>query len=194
MPACPTGAIVAPYIIDSNKCIAYLTIEHRGPIPIQLRPLIGDMVFGCDICQEVCPINVKLGIPTREPAFRAPQQFSKLDLLDILEMDESAFRRRFKQSPIFRAHRIGLQRNACIVLGNLGDSTAIPALITALQLGDILVKGHAAWALGQLHSLVAKDALKNCFLTEADMWVREEIQLALESLDFHHKSEGYAAV
>ncbi|MQF82600.1 tRNA epoxyqueuosine(34) reductase QueG [SAR202 cluster bacterium AD-802-E10_MRT_200m] len=194
IPACPTGAIVAPYIIDSNKCIAYLTIEHRGPIPIELRPLIGDMVFGCDICQEVCPINVKLGTPTQEPAFRAPQQFSALDLRDIIKMDEPTFRDRFKKSPIFRAHKIGLQRNACIVLGNLGNPTAIPELTDTLRFGESLVKGHAAWALGQIQGLEAKRALETCLITESDTWVREEIQLALEILTSSEKSDNHSAL
>ena len=117
MPACPTGAIVAPYVIDSNRCIAYLTIEHRGPIPRELRPLIGDRVFGCDDCQEVCPVNLTRGEPAQEPAFRAPQAFGTLDLRELLDMDEEAFRQRFQGSPIRRATRVGLQRNACVVLG-----------------------------------------------------------------------------
>ncbi len=133
MPACPTGAIVAPYVIDSNRCIAYLTIEHRGAIRRDLRALMGDRVFGCDICQEVCPVNVTRGTPTEEPAYRAPQQFSTLDLEEVLALDEEAFRQRFQGSPIRRATRVGLQRNACVVLGNLGDASAVPALERALH-------------------------------------------------------------
>ena len=182
MPACPTGAIVAPYVIDSNRCIAYLTIENRGPIPLELRAPMGDRVFGCDICQEVCPVNVTRGEPTSEPAFRAPQAFSALDLTEVLALDEEAFRVRFLGSPIRRATRVGLQRNACVVLGNLGDRSAIPALAQALRGGDPLVRGHAAWALGRLGGAQAAQALEAGRETEPDPWVREEIVAAIEAM------------
>ncbi len=182
MPACPTGAIVAPYVIDSNRCIAYLTIEHRGPIPRELRPLIGDRVFGCDDCQEVCPVNLTRGEPAQEPAFRAPQAFGTLDLRELLDMDEEAFRQRFQGSPIRRATRVGLQRNACVVLGNLGDRAAAPALARALQEGEPPVRGHAAWALGVLGGAQAMHALQDALATEQDAWVREEIAEALAAL------------
>ena len=181
MPACPTGAIVAPYVIDSNRCIAYLTIEHRGPIQRELRPLIGDRVFGCDICQEVCPVNITRGKPTGEPAFRAPQAFSALDLMEVLALDEEGFQQRFQGSPIRRATRVGLQRNACVVLGNLGDRAAVSALARALQHEAPLVRGHAAWALGRLGGVAAGDALEEALATERDPWVREEIADALRS-------------
>ena len=179
MPACPTGAIVAPYVIDSNLCIAYLTIEHRGPIRRDLRSLIGDRVFGCDICQEVCPVNVARGAPTSEPAFRAPQGFSALDLEEVLTLDDEGFRQRFQGSPIRRATRVGLQRNACVVLGNLGDASAVPALERALHTGEAMVRGHAAWALGRLPGEEASRALREAQRTEAEPWVREEIDAAL---------------
>jgi epoxyqueuosine reductase len=182
MPACPTGAIVAPYVIDSNRCIAYLTIEHRGPIPLELRAPMGDRVFGCDICQEVCPVNVTRGQPSGEPAFRAPQAFSVLDLTEVLALDEEAFRARFLGSPIRRATRIGLQRNACVVLGNLGDPAAIPALAEALRGGDPLVRGHAAWALGRLGGTEAAQALETRRGTEQDSWVNEEIVAAIDAI------------
>ena len=182
MPACPTGAIVAPYVIDSNRCIAYLTIEHRGPIPLELRAPMGDRVFGCDICQEVCPVNVTRGHPSGEPAFRAPQAFSVLDLTEVLALDEEAFRVQFLGSPIRRATRVGLQRNACVVLGNLGDRAAIPALARALRDGDTLVRGHAAWALGRLGGAEATQALEVGRGTEPDPWVREEIVAAIEAM------------
>ena len=180
MPACPTGAITAPYVIDSNRCIAYLTIEHRGAIARELRPLMEDRVFGCDICQEVCPVNLTLGKPTEEPAFRAGQGFSTLDLLEVLTMDEEAFQQRFQGSPIRRATRLGLQRNACVVLGNLGDPEAVPALAQALIAGEPLVRGHAAWALGQLGGAEAKTALSAALAMEQEPWVREEVRAALE--------------
>ena len=179
MPACPTGAIVAPYVIDSNLCIAYLTIEHRGAIRRDLRALIGDRVFGCDICQEVCPVNVTRGEPTAEPAFRAPGRFSALDLEEVLTLDDEGFRQRFQGSPIRRATRVGLQRNACVVLGNLGDASAVPALERALHGGESLVRGHAAWALGRLGGDEASGALREAQRRESDAWVREEIAAAL---------------
>ena len=180
MPACPTGAITAPYVIDSNRCIAYLTIEHRGAIARELRPLIGDRVFGCDICQEVCPVNVTLGKPTGEPAFRAgPGGSGALDLLEVLELDEEGFQRRFQGSPIRRATRLGLQRNACVVLGNLGDSEAVPALARVLATGEPLVRGHAAWALGRLGGAEARAALSAALAAEEEPWVREEVRAAL---------------
>ena len=179
MPACPTGAIVAPYVIDSNLCIAYLTIEHRGVIRRDLRSLMGDRVFGCDICQEVCPVNVTRGAPTAEPAFRAPGRFSALDLEEALALDDEGFRQRFQGSPIRRATRVGLQRNACIVLGNLGDASAVPALERALREGEALVRGHAAWALGRLRGEEASRALREAEQRETDAWVREEIAAAL---------------
>ena len=182
MPACPTGAIVAPYVIDSNRCIAYLTIEHRGAIRRDLRALMGDRVFGCDICQEVCPVNVTRGTPTEEPAYRAPQQFSTLDLEEVLALDEEAFRQRFQGSPIRRATRVGLQRNACVVLGNLGDASAVPALERALHGSEALVRGHAAWALGRLRGEEASRALREAEQRETEPSVREEIAAALGML------------
>ena len=113
--ACPTGAIVAPYVIDNALCISYLTIENRGPIPKHLRPLMYDWVFGCDICQDVCPVNIKAAY-SEEQAFKK-RRFTTLDLVAILEMTEEEFLERFRGSPIKRAKRVGLQRNACVALG-----------------------------------------------------------------------------
>jgi epoxyqueuosine reductase len=179
MPACPTGAIVAPYVIDSNRCISYLTIEHRGPIPRELRPLIGDWMFGCDLCQEVCPVNDVRGDALPDDAFTPNPDWSSLDPVDVLALDEESFRARFQGNPIRRATWEGLKRNACIVLGNLGDNAAVPALITTLNEPSSLVRGHAAWALGRLGGAEAELALKAAGQTETDPWVLEEIKLAL---------------
>jgi epoxyqueuosine reductase len=179
MPACPTGAIVAPYVIDSNRCISYLTIEHRGPIPRELRPLIGDWMFGCDLCQEVCPVNDVRGDAVPDDAFTPNPDWSSLDPVDVLALDEESFRARFQGNPIRRATWEGLKRNACIVLGNLGDNAAVPALITTLNEPSSLVRGHAAWALGRLGGDEAELALKAAGQTETDPWVLEEIELAL---------------
>ena len=128
---CPTGAIVAPYVIDNTRCISYLTIELKGSIPIDLRPLVGDWVFGCDICQDVCPVNRKAesGETALSGDFKQRPGFATPDLVALLELDQKTFSRIYKNSPVKRAKRIGLQRNACVALGNNGDSSAIQPLI-----------------------------------------------------------------
>ncbi|MBN1873927.1 MAG: tRNA epoxyqueuosine(34) reductase QueG [Anaerolineae bacterium] len=143
MDACPTGAIVAPGVIDARRCLSYLTVEHRGPIPEALRPLLGDCVFGCDVCQEVCPWNRKA---IGADAIEAP--LATLDLPEVLRMDEVTFRARFRHTPIWRAGPEGLARNAAVVLGNLGDPAALPHLQRAAHAhSSPLVRTHAAWAL-----------------------------------------------
>jgi len=177
---CPTGAIVAPYVIDNTKCISYLTIEHRGAIPLNLRPLMGDWVFGCDICQDVCPVNRKAQ-PTKEPAFQTGEHgFTALELLPLLTMTEDEFRETFRNSPIRRAKRAGMLRNVCVALGNIGDPEAVPALTDALHHDEPLVRGHAAWALGRIGGPNVKGALKQALDTEKDKDVREELGLALD--------------
>ena len=177
MPACPTGAITAPYVLDSNKCIAYLTIEHRGAIDRALRPLMGTWVFGCDICQDVCPVNHKLAKPTGGPALST--QNALLDLTGLMQMTEEEFDTRFQGTPIRRAKHAGMQRNACIALGNMKDARAVPALARAVREAAVLVRGHAAWALGRIGSEEARAALVEAQAAEEDVWVREEIGLAL---------------
>ena len=176
--ACPTGAIVAPYVIDNARCISYLTIEHRGPIPRELRPLMLNWVFGCDICQEVCPVNRKAR-PTAEPGFAAPG-LSRADLVELLELTDAAFRERFRGTPILRARREGLQRNACVALGNLKDAATVPALAAALREGTPLVRSHAAWALGKIGGTAARSALRWAKAREEDPEVLAEIGQALE--------------
>ncbi len=150
LPACPTGALIAPGVLDNNRCISYLTIELRGPIPREMRPLIGDWVFGSDICQEVCPVNRKAA-PGNHPEF-APQSGIGASpyLIDLLDMREEEFKRRYRRSPVKRAKWAGLRRNAAGALGNIGDPASIPALVRALNSEPGLVRGHAAWALGRL--------------------------------------------
>ena len=179
--ACPTGAIVAPYVIDNSRCISHLTIENRGPIPVELRPKMLDWVFGCDICQEVCPVNRK-ATPTPERAFQNVG-LDSLDLVELLQLSEEQFRQRFQGTPIMRAKRTGLQRNACVALGNLKDQSAIPALVDALENAEPLVQCHAAWALGQIGGSQAVAALKRALELETDPEVQSEIEDAATCLN-----------
>lgn len=159
MPACPTGAIVAPGVIDARRCIAYLTIEHRGPIAHELRPLIGTWVFGCDLCQEACPINHRLAPPPLdEPAATtASGPVPYPDLVECLGLSEEAFRQRFRATAVWRTGRAGLARNCAIALGNLGDPAAVPHLERA-RAGDPdeTVREAAAWALEQIATGAAR--------------------------------------
>jgi len=155
--ACPTAAIVAPYQVDARRCISYLTIELRGPIPVELRPMIGDWVFGCDSCQEVCPWN-RFAPPAREARLHA-RSLEGWTLERFLMLDDDGFAALFAGSPIRRAQRSGFLRNVCVALGNRGDAAAVPALIRALA-GDPepLVRGHAAWALGEIGRRIGAEA------------------------------------
>ena len=198
---CPTGAIVAPYVVDNARCISYLTIENRGPIPRELRPLMQDWVFGCDICQDVCPVNRKalprvlttadtedaeffLSFPNSSAlSVSSAVNNGLLDLVELLEMTEDDFRARFAGTPLMRAKRSGMQRNACVALGNMGPSlmdngTAVPALGRVLRHGEPLTRGHAAWALGRIGGTEAAALLAGAAEREADPWVREEIATA----------------
>lgn len=176
--ACPTGAFVGPYVLDARRCISYLTIELRGPIPRHLRPLMGNHVFGCDICQEVCPYNVKAK-PTREESFQPRDGLYAPDLIPLLSLTDEEFRRRFKGSPILRAKRRGFLRNVAVALGNLKSREAVPVLIQALQDEDSLVRGHAAWALGQIGTPEALLALKEVLSGKIDTELRGEIEQSL---------------
>ncbi len=179
--ACPTGAIVAPRELDSRLCISYLTIELRGPIPRQLRPLIGNRIFGCDICQEVCPWNDDIET-TSEPRFQPRDDVTGPELLELMRLNDSEFSERFADTPLARARRRGLLRNVAVALGNWGDESAIPVLIDGLRDPEPLVRGHSAWALGQIGTRNAREALEKRFVIEGDAWVREEIGAALEAL------------
>jgi epoxyqueuosine reductase len=145
--ACPTRAFVAPYVLDARRCISYLTIEHRGDIAGDLAEQIGEWVFGCDVCQEVCPWNRKAE-PGREAALEPCGSFGALETL--LELDPQAFRARFRGSPLTRTKRAGLLRNAAIVLANRGEQRAVGALNRALGDEDAVVRRAAAWALAKL--------------------------------------------
>lgn len=178
--ACPTGAIVAPYVVDARRCISYLTIEHRGAIPRELRPHIGDHIFGCDICQAVCPHNVRTAARMHPEFAPRPGVGARPDLLSLLNISEEEFRGRFRGSPVRRARRQGLRRNVAVALGNLGDPAAVPALLDALADNtDALVRGHAAWALGRIATSAARAGLQHRLDHEPDPYVRDEIASAL---------------
>ena len=145
--ACPTRAFVAPYVLDARRCISYLTIEHRGEIDPSLREELGEWLFGCDVCQDVCPWNTKAQ-PSREPAFEptgaAPTPTT------VLALDQASFRQRFRSSAISRAKRAGLLRNAALVLGNAADESARAVLEDAIDDPEPTVRDAAVWALRKL--------------------------------------------
>jgi epoxyqueuosine reductase len=152
--ACPTGAIVAPFQVDSRRCLSYTTIELRGPIPEPLRAAQGPWLFGCDRCLEVCPFTSKgraaaPADPVPEP-LRPHRVVEECTLVGVLELGEEEYQRDWVGTAMRRATRAGLRRNAAVVLGNLGDAAAVPALAGALGDPDPVLRGHAAWALGRL--------------------------------------------
>jgi epoxyqueuosine reductase len=182
--ACPTGALQgrdetgAPRM-DARRCISYLTIELRGPIPRDLRPLIGNRVYGCDICQEVCPWN-SFATPSSEEAFLAREGLDGPLLIEWMTMSQEEFSARFKGSPIKRAKRRGLLRNVAVALGNWGAPEAVPALAIALNDEEPLVRGHAAWALGRIPDERSVEALRARLAVEDDEWVISEIRSSLD--------------
>jgi len=177
--ACPTKALIAPYTLNARRCISYLTIELRGPIPHDLRPLVGNRVFGCDECQAVCPWARRFAHPTREPALQPRSDIAAPKLLDLIGLTEEQFQERFRGSPVKRAKRRGVLRNVAVALGNWGDPRAVSALEAALHDREPLVRGHAAWALGRIGGKHARVMLQAATATEQDTYVREEIRLAL---------------
>jgi epoxyqueuosine reductase len=174
MDACPTGAITAPYVLDSRLCISYLTIEHRGTIPRILRSLIGNRIFGCDLCQEACPWN-RFSRETRETSFFARRECLMPDLIPLVRITQSEFKERFQKSPIYRATRNGFVRNVVIALGNSGEVEAIPALESALTDESAVVRASAAWALSKVSPESARRILPVIRKREQDPMVLQEI-------------------
>jgi epoxyqueuosine reductase len=181
--ACPTDAFVGPYVLDARKCISYLTIELKGVISPDLRPAMGTHIFGCDVCQDVCPYNTHCR-PTAEPAFQSRPGLHEPELLPLLHLTEAEFKRTFRGSPILRAKRSGFLRNVCVALGNLGRMEAVPSLVETLK-GDPqpLVRAHAAWALGQIGGGEARAALQDAVGCESDAQVLDEIRMALRAAE-----------
>src|SRR6059058_1414739 len=149
--ACPTGAITTPHRLDARRCISYLTIELKGSIPVDLRPLIGNRIFGCDDCLDACPWN-RFAQVSRETAFSARRATTGMLLRDYLELNDVEFRALFRNSPIKRIKRRGLLRNVCVALGNVGDSSDLPALERATADHEWLIVEHAKWAIHQIRS------------------------------------------
>ena len=176
---CPTGAIIAPYVVDARRCISYLTIELKGAIPRDLRPLIGDWVYGCDVCQAVCPWQRFAAESDHREVFGASDLNRALPPLPtLLTLSDEDFEAMFRGSAVYRIKRERLVRNACVAAGNSGDRTPGEYLIALLRDESALVRGHAAWALGRLG--IGMAALRETLVDEDDPVVREEIRLALE--------------
>lgn len=170
---CPTGALADGYVMRSELCISYQTIENRGPIPRELRPKIGNWIFGCDICNEVCPWN--------EVASDSDANDLMPRLPDLLALSDEQFGRRFTVSAVKRAKRRGLLRNVAVVLGNTGNPEAVTPLARALESEhEPLIRSHAAWALGRLGGSAARRALERA-LRDSDIAVHEEAAIALET-------------
>ncbi len=172
---CPTGALTDGYLMEPRLCISYLTIENRGPIPRALRPKLGNWIFGCDICQEVCPWNEPFSetiVPELMPL-----------MPDLMALDDAAFSRRFTKSAIKRAKRRGLLRNVAVALGNSGNREAVPVLAHAMEHEpEPLVRSHAAWALGALGGPIARRSLELRRKGESDSDTATEIASALDML------------
>lgn len=177
--ACPTGALYEPLKMNPTKCIAYLSYLEQGAIPLEVRPKMGSWIYGCDVCQQVCPRNearLKADLP---PDYRLEKEAGALDPLKILSMDQGYFEQNVLSMLYYIRDKRYFQRNAAIALGNSGDERAVPALIEALHEPDSLVRAHVAWALGRLDNRESIQALKRAMVREEDPEVQKEIELAL---------------
>ncbi len=180
--ACPTDAFVEAYVLDARRCVSYLTIELRDrAIPIDLREGVGEWLFGCDVCQEVCPWNHRAA-ESREPSFFPRTDLLRCDAVELLALDDEGFKQRFGTTPPARSGRAGLLRNAAIVLGNGGDAGAVGALCGALNDREPLIRGAAAWALGQLGGEIGQRALQTRRGVEDNVEVLGELETALRNV------------
>ena len=181
--ACPTGCILPDRTLDATRCISYLTIETRGGIAPELRPAIGDWVFGCDVCQDVCPWNVRFAGPADDAAF-APRPFlDPAQLGTFLDLDEIGYRTHLGRSPLKRAKRRGLVRNAAVAAGNSRDAEYVGTLAGLMADSEPLVRLHAAWGLGEIGGPEARRALEEAAHREREVGVLQEIAAALARLD-----------
>jgi epoxyqueuosine reductase len=188
--ACPTGAFAGPYQLDASRCISYWTIEHRGPIATEFAGSLGDWVFGCDVCQDVCPWNRKAP-PGRASELDAVPQWTNPDLIEWLLSDPATFRETLKGTALARARRSGLLRNAALVLGGRGRSAAaaVPALARCLDDSDAVIRGAAAWALGRIATQEAHAVLVS-HRQDPDPAVQAEIARSLSAIDPQSQPAG----
>jgi len=181
--ACPTQAFVGPHVLDARRCVSYLTIEQTGAIPVELRSGVGDRVFGCDVCQEVCPYNQGTGAREAENLLSPRPERAELDLVALLELGSAGYRKLAKRTALRRVNRTTLQRNAAVALGNSRSPAAIAPLARALESNpSALVRRHAAWALGELGAYLdpaARRVLAQAAEADADPEVRDEARSAL---------------
>jgi epoxyqueuosine reductase len=178
--ACPTNAFPQPHVLDARLCISYLTIEHKSAIPRELRPKLGNWVFGCDVCQTVCPWN-RFAVQTLETDFfPLDENRAAPPLAELLRLDEAGFRARFANSPIERIGRARLVRNACVAAGNSQQSMFAPLLINLLADENPLVRAHAGWALSRLPAASARAELAQRLPSESDEMVRAEWQTLID--------------
>jgi len=179
--ACPTNAFPNPYVLDSGKCISYLTIENKGAIPVDIRASIGDWVFGCDVCQEVCPFNRFAG-ETQWPELRAEAGVGpRLELVEVLSISSDAeFKERFRGTALLRPRRRGLLRNAAVVAANVGATATVPVLIERIETDiEPLIRSHCLWALSKLDVTRAKPIARRMMKSDPDAMAREEAQMIL---------------
>ncbi len=176
--ACPTDAIIAERELDARRCISYLTIELKGAIPAELREKMGNRIFGCDVCQEVCPWNKRPPV-SENPKFKPGPGEVVPELPALMRLAPETFKKRFKKSPLLRAKRKGLLRNVAVALGNWGHTDAIPALKLGLRDTEPLVRAHSAWGLGRIPHNDARFALAKAKESETHEEVLREIQTAL---------------
>jgi epoxyqueuosine reductase len=175
--ACPTNCILPDRTLDASRCISYLTIENKGPIPGDLREKIGNWLFGCDICQEVCPWNLRFAQSVADPKFARRDVFHQTSLTDLLHLSPGSWQKTLVGSPLTRPRRKGLVRNACVVAGNHAQETRIGDLAVVLENDpEPLARGHAVWALRQIDHPQARKLLEDHILKDEDPYVRQELQ------------------
>lgn len=170
---CPTDAIIAPYVLDSRRCISYLTIELKGVIPVEFRKAIGNRIYGCDDCQIVCPWN-SYAVRTDESDFQQKQDTFKL--IDLIQISQEMFSKRFKGSPIKRIKRRGLLRNVAVAIGNSGNTQAVPILLKVLDDEEPLIRAHVVWALGELSGPEVLPAIREKLNNESEEIVLKELE------------------
>ena len=180
--ACPTNAFPQPYVLDARRCISYLTIEQRTEaIPVEFRETLGEWIFGCDVCQDVCPWNRRAPADT-SGEFLPLAERNPVEAVELLELSEEEFRECFRNTPLFRTGRAAVLRNAALVLGNCGDARAVPALLRGMVDPSVLVREAAVWALGRLGKDAALGELRERLVHESEPSVRKELERAIESL------------